>query len=204
MLTSAGDRDIFVAKLANRTVCGDGIVEGGEQCDDGNTVSSDGCSATCQIELADLVITKSATPNPVKVNKPLTSTLTITNNGPATATGVTVTDTLPYLATLVSASASQGSCSGTGPVLCNLGDMANGAIATVTLVVTSKKKGKESLITNTASVTGNEVDPNMSNNTATVTTTVAANPKIKEIISFLITRSPKEKLALFMSLWPVL
>jgi cysteine-rich repeat protein len=32
------------------TVCGDGIVEAGEQCDDGNTTPGDGCSATCAIE----------------------------------------------------------------------------------------------------------------------------------------------------------
>ena len=31
-------------------VCGNNLVEVNEQCDDGNTVSSDGCSATCEIE----------------------------------------------------------------------------------------------------------------------------------------------------------
>jgi cysteine-rich repeat protein len=31
-------------------VCGDGIVAGNEQCDDGNTTSADGCSATCEVE----------------------------------------------------------------------------------------------------------------------------------------------------------
>lgn len=31
-------------------VCGNGIVEAGEQCDDGNTVNGDGCSSTCQNE----------------------------------------------------------------------------------------------------------------------------------------------------------
>src|SRR6185295_15808003 len=31
--------------------CGNGIVEEGEQCDDGNTASGDGCSSTCQTEL---------------------------------------------------------------------------------------------------------------------------------------------------------
>jgi cysteine-rich repeat protein len=31
-------------------VCGNGIVESGEVCDDGNTTSGDGCSATCQLE----------------------------------------------------------------------------------------------------------------------------------------------------------
>ncbi len=30
--------------------CGDGVVSLGEQCDDGNTTSGDGCSSTCQLE----------------------------------------------------------------------------------------------------------------------------------------------------------
>jgi cysteine-rich repeat protein len=31
-------------------VCGNSILEAGEQCDDGNTASGDGCSSTCQVE----------------------------------------------------------------------------------------------------------------------------------------------------------
>jgi cysteine-rich repeat protein len=31
-------------------LCGDGIVDAGEQCDDGNTLNGDCCSATCQLE----------------------------------------------------------------------------------------------------------------------------------------------------------
>lgn len=30
--------------------CGNGVVEAGEQCDDGNTFQSDGCSAACQLQ----------------------------------------------------------------------------------------------------------------------------------------------------------
>lgn len=33
-------------------VCGNGALEGGEQCDDGNAAANDGCSATCQLEPA--------------------------------------------------------------------------------------------------------------------------------------------------------
>lgn len=32
-------------------VCGNGIVEPGEQCDDGNRISGDGCSSNCQLEV---------------------------------------------------------------------------------------------------------------------------------------------------------
>ncbi|MGA2448664.1 MAG: DUF4215 domain-containing protein [Polyangiaceae bacterium] len=35
---------------ASAGYCGDGIIEAGEQCDDGNSVPGDGCSGTCQIE----------------------------------------------------------------------------------------------------------------------------------------------------------
>lgn len=33
-------------------ICGNGVTDAGEQCDDGNTTSGDGCSATCTIEAA--------------------------------------------------------------------------------------------------------------------------------------------------------
>src|SRR5262249_35967116 len=42
-------------------VCGDGSVDPGEQCDDGNTISGDGCSATCQTETPDTQHTTKAT-----------------------------------------------------------------------------------------------------------------------------------------------
>lgn len=35
--------------LCEPSVCGDGVLDNGEDCDDGNNVSSDGCSA-CSVE----------------------------------------------------------------------------------------------------------------------------------------------------------
>ncbi|TMA57855.1 MAG: DUF4215 domain-containing protein, partial [Deltaproteobacteria bacterium] len=40
--------DDFV--FAARPICGDGLVEGSEQCDDGNTANGDGCSSICTLE----------------------------------------------------------------------------------------------------------------------------------------------------------
>jgi len=36
--------------VCRATVCGDGLVEGGEVCDDANTTAADGCSPTCTLE----------------------------------------------------------------------------------------------------------------------------------------------------------
>src|SRR5262249_30295002 len=43
-------------------ICGDGLVRGTEECDDGNTVSGDGCSATCKKEFCgDGIVNNSGT-----------------------------------------------------------------------------------------------------------------------------------------------
>lgn len=49
--------DICV-ELNPTQVCGNGIVEKGEECDDGNLVSDDSCSSACKLETAALTIEK--------------------------------------------------------------------------------------------------------------------------------------------------
>jgi uncharacterized repeat protein (TIGR01451 family) len=124
---------------------------------------------------ADLSITKSGTPNPVLSGDRLTYTLTVTDNGPKDATGVTVTDPLPNNVRFNSVSPTQGTCTRSttkpkdGIVTCSVGTLANGAAASVTIVVTTTTPGK---LINTATVSGNEFDPNQGNNTAATTITV--------------------------------
>jgi len=48
------DKASGVCKKALPVVCGDGKKEGNEQCDDGNKINGDGCSATCVIEVQNL------------------------------------------------------------------------------------------------------------------------------------------------------
>lgn len=40
----------FNVKTGNTAVCGNGVIETGEVCDDHNTATGDGCGATCQVE----------------------------------------------------------------------------------------------------------------------------------------------------------
>ena len=120
---------------------------------------------------ADLSITLSDSPDPVIEHQNLTYTISVTNRGPSSATGVAVTDVLPAGVTFGSATASQGSCSGTSLVTCSIGTLAKNAIATVTIVVSASAPGT---LSDTASVAGSEVDLNPSDNTATASTQVNA------------------------------
>ena len=119
--------------------------------------------------VADLTLTKTDNPDPAPLDGPLLYTLSISNAGPQAATGVTVTDTLPASVTLVSATPSQGSCSGTTTITCNLATILKDGTASVEILVTT---GATGTITNNASVTLNEVDPVPADNSASTDTDV--------------------------------
>ncbi|MDI5889313.1 hypothetical protein QLS42_15730, partial [Flavobacterium sp. LB3P48] len=92
-------------------------------------------------------------------------TLTASNVGPSSATGVSVTDALPAGYTFVSSTASTGTyTSGTG--VWSVGTLANGASATLDITATVNATGSYA---NTATITANEADPTPGNNTATST-----------------------------------
>jgi uncharacterized repeat protein (TIGR01451 family) len=87
--------------------------------------------------------------SPVTLGQTLTYTVTVHNGSSAARTNVTVTDTPPSHQSFVSATPSQGSCTGSGPVTCNLGTLNAGATATVSVSVSAIIAGTA---TNAASV----------------------------------------------------
>lgn len=101
----------------------------------------------------------------------VTYTLTATNLGPTTATGVTVTDPVPANSTFVSASA--GCAQAAGLITCTAGTLLPGASQTFTITLLA---GSGASIVNIATVGGNQADPNLANNRASVTTTINHNP----------------------------
>ena len=141
---------------------------------DGTTVMAVNLKVSDEIT-ADLSATMTEAPDPVTVGNNLTYTITVANNGPANATGVVATDTLPPGIVLVSATPSQGTCNGVSTVNCNLGTIDASDSATITLVVGTAQEPMT--LINTVIVTANEPDPDMTNNAATtVTTTVCTVP----------------------------
>ncbi len=48
--TGTDPNGIQEAWIATIAVCGDGVVDGNETCDDGNTRNGDGCSSFCRVE----------------------------------------------------------------------------------------------------------------------------------------------------------
>jgi uncharacterized repeat protein (TIGR01451 family) len=115
----------------------------------------------------DLSLTKTDAPDPVAPRGTLAYTLVATNHGTNPAVGAGILDTLPADVTFVTASA--GCTHSGGKVDCDLGTLAPGASATVTIRVTPKRTG---VITNTATAGSLVPDPDPSNNTATTATTV--------------------------------
>jgi len=117
---------------------------------------------------ADVSIAKTGPATIVPGNPNMTYNIAVANSGPSSAAGVTVYDVLPLPTTFVSATPSQGSCSGTSTVTCVLGTIASGGSATIVLVVANPTSA---LVSNTATVVSTTPDPATGNNSSTSTVT---------------------------------
>jgi len=125
---------------------------------------------------ADLAITKTDLSDPVVVGAQVQYTLTVTKYGPSDATGVVVTDNLPLadIASITLGTPSQGNASELGGVVTwNVGNLGAGSSAQLTITVQVKSSTPPyTVIVNKAAVTGDQYDPDLTNNGAAEETKV--------------------------------
>ena len=165
---------------------------------DPNTANNTASSSTVVASptQADVAIVKTATPEPVDQNTNLTYTLQVTNNGPAVANGVTVSDPLPTEVTFTSVSTTQGTCTqSSGTVSCTIGTMNVGAVVLITINVNASTlsgsggtvcatvNGVPYSVCNTATVSSTTSDPDSSNNSSTADSTIQS-PTAVQLSSF--------------------
>jgi len=137
------------------------------------TTSNDGAdsdSATITVNCPNVTVLKTADQGTIDAGDTAAFTILVTNEGPGTAKGVTLTDTLP---SGVVWSEDSAACSITAGLLsCNFGDLTDGATRTVhvTGVTDAADCG---VLTNTAVVAAsNESVENVGDNSSTATITV--------------------------------
>ena len=125
-------------------------------------VLSDFVIARFDTSPADLAVTKTVSNPTPNVGDIITFTVTLTNNGPNTATGVAVSDLLPAGLSFVSATPTQGTYSSVTGVW-NVGTLNNGAVASLLL---RARVDTPVARTNTATIAASDShDPNPANDT---------------------------------------
>jgi uncharacterized repeat protein (TIGR01451 family)/fimbrial isopeptide formation D2 family protein len=139
---------------------------GGDQPDPVSDNNSSGVTTQVEDPPAtdfNLTLVKSLVgPQKPQVGDVLTYTLTVDNEGPATAKAVKITDTLPGALEYVSSSLPGGKCSAAGPVVtCKLASLAAGVKKTATLKARAAGTG---MVKNTASVSAAHADAKQSDN----------------------------------------
>ncbi|MBN1261388.1 MAG: DUF11 domain-containing protein [Anaerolineae bacterium] len=128
--------------------------------------------------VADLALTKTASPNAVAIGEEITFTLHIVNNGPDLAAEAVVTDYVPSNMTFVRVTTPYGECdppnAWTNAVICALDPLdATASSATIDIVLIPNQAG---MVINTAHIAGIEFDPNPGNNAGSAGIYVTEEP----------------------------
>ena len=120
---------------------------------------------------ADLAVALTDRPDPTTVGHHVFYTVTTRNRGPAEATGVRVSFSLPEGASFASATPTKGTCASPveATLTCRLGEILSGTKAGVTIDVVPSGPG---VMRSEASVRANEADPTPGNNRRSTETTV--------------------------------
>ncbi|HSY50334.1 MAG TPA: hypothetical protein VLC46_16095 [Thermoanaerobaculia bacterium] len=135
----------------------------------------------------DLSITKSTTATIAFGGNPITYTLAVSNLGPATASSVSVSDTLPAGSGFVSASGTGWTCNNVGgTVTCTLPTLAVGAANPITLTITAPVVASPGNLSNTATVSSSASDPNPANNSSTKTVPILPGSSIPALSTWML------------------
>jgi CSLREA domain-containing protein/uncharacterized repeat protein (TIGR01451 family) len=146
----------------------------------GNTSEFSACLTF--LGLADLSISKGASPDPALGGSNVTFTMTVSNSGPNAAQMVTVIDNLPSSVTFLNCSSTAGGiCGGTGNnrtvTFSSIPAQSSAVITIVARVNCTVADG--SIIANTATVSSAVTsDPNTGNNSSTSMTSVSNPPPV--------------------------
>jgi uncharacterized repeat protein (TIGR01451 family) len=98
-----------------------------------------------------------------------TETITITNDGPGTATGVDITDALDAAANVIDVKPGSASCASRTPLICTIDALAKGASLTIELEVRPLRPGR---LIDAVSISDYEPNALLANDFATTTATV--------------------------------
>ncbi|MCL4298874.1 MAG: DUF11 domain-containing protein [Anaerolineae bacterium] len=173
-LSAGQSATLTLAAMVNGATLGQTIINTAEigsadQLDLFNANNAD--DAVIRVTSADLALTKTVSQPTPGENEVISYTVTVSNNGPDGATGVVVSDTLPFSLSLVAASVSQGNYDSSGEW--SVGKLLAGRAATLTLTATVEAGAAGQTITNTALVSASEQnDADSSNNSADAPITV--------------------------------
>ncbi|OLF15956.1 hypothetical protein BU204_18790 [Actinophytocola xanthii] len=136
---------------------------------------------------ADLVLTGSATPAPVRAGAAVTYTLTVTNAGPSAAEDVVLSDVLPEGVTLLpgGAQAENGTCTTAGrDVSCVLAGLEPGQSTTVVLTAAVPQAlAADTVLTNTATVASPTPDPTPADRRLELATSVVTEADLAVVAS---------------------
>jgi uncharacterized repeat protein (TIGR01451 family) len=171
ILTAGQTRTITTTFTTSSTFTGSSIANTATVTSTTSDPSSGNNSATVTTPFgppnADLVLVKSG-PASAAPGSTIVYTLTVVNNGPVSASNVSVADPTPAGLSFVSNS---GGCTSAFP--CSLGTLTNGQSATITATYTVTAASGS--VTNTAIVSTTSPDPNSGNNASNVTTQIGVN-----------------------------
>jgi uncharacterized repeat protein (TIGR01451 family) len=126
---------------------------------------------TTTVDPADLSVAMTGPAGPVPAGVAYAYTVSVSNQGPASASGVTLVDTLPAGMDFLSSTPGPPTCThASGVLTCSLGALAAVAGTSVVLQV---QPAPHTVLTNAASATATTHDPDLANNAAQVTTAIA-------------------------------